>query len=55
LVNQYNATLSTHAVIKDSTLWIGEQPIKVTRVATNIGGTLASAEASINSIGSVNG
>jgi hypothetical protein len=53
LVNQYNATLSAHTVIKDTTLWICEQSIEVTGMTTNIGGTLTATETAVNPIGTI--
>jgi hypothetical protein len=50
LVNQYNATLSAHTMIEDTTLWIGEQSIEVTGMTTNIGGTLTATEAAVDPI-----
>jgi hypothetical protein len=53
LINEDHATLAAHAVIKDSTLWIGEQSIEVTRMTTNIGGTLTATETAVNPIGTI--
>jgi hypothetical protein len=53
LVDQYNATLSAHAVIKDTTLWICEQSIEVTGMTTNIGGTLTATETAVDPIGTI--